>query len=99
MVPGIPTKIYETPPGSSTIVLLAQTVNTDDTTEQMITIEHRRGTDVVPIVYEYPIPPKEVLYSCGNQLGSLALEPGDSIWINGSSNDLAFIMSVMEQAL
>lgn len=99
MVPGLSTEIYVTPPGYSALVLLAQTVNTDTANEQEITILHKRNGVEIPIVYEYPVPPKEILYSCGNMLGSLALEPGDSIWIYGSSNDLAFTMSVLEQAL
>lgn len=95
MVPGLSTQVYEAPTGFCATVLLAQVNNTDGS-QQTFTMEHKRSSTLIPVVSDFPIPSKEVLYACGNSTGSLVLEPGDSLWIYGSSNDLAFILSVLE---
>lgn len=94
-VPLTKTQVYVAPTGYNTIVLLAQTVNTD-IANQIFTMYHRRGSVETPVVYDYSIPPTEVLIASGSSSGRLVLEQADSLWIEGSSVNLQFIASVLE---
>jgi len=93
-VPAVKTQIYAAPTGYNSIILLAQAVNTD-TVDQTFSMYFKRGAVETPVVFQYSIPPAEVLIASGSS-GRLVLEQGDSLWIEGSSTTLEFVASVLE---
>lgn len=97
-VPGLPTTIYTTPAGRSTLVLTCQAVNTDST-KQSLTVTLIKDEVESPLVYEYEIPPKEVLIVFGGSNGKLVVEAGSSLSIVGSSNDIHFTLSILESRI
>jgi hypothetical protein len=93
-VPATRTLIYTSPTGYNSIVLLAQTTNTD-AADQIFSMYHKRGAVETPVVFDYSIPTTEVLIASGSS-GRLVLEQGDSLLIEGSSTNLQFIASILE---
>lgn len=85
--------VYTCPLGFKAVFLMGQVTNVGDTVRTVTFLYTREGEDT-PVVFEYPIPPKDTL----NLLtGKLVLETLDSIQIEGSSTtDLKFLASILE---
>jgi hypothetical protein len=90
-----PQTVYTTPPGVSTVVLLAQFANLSVNTGNVTMYHTRSGVDI-ELAKQFDIPTKDA----GNLLsGRLILEPGDSIKVQaGSNNVFKFIFSYLETA-
>jgi len=94
-VPAIETEVYTAPTGYNAIVLTAQTVNTDVAAQDFSMTLIRDATGQ-PVVYEYTIPPNEVLIASGGTAGKLVLQTGDTLAISGTSTNLKFTLSILE---
>jgi hypothetical protein len=93
--PASSTVVYTAPTGYNAIVLTAQAVNTNPST-QVFSMTLVRGVLEQPIVSFYNIPPKEVLIASGGTAGKLVLQTSDSLAISGGSTDVKFTLSVLE---
>lgn len=89
------TEVYVAPIGYNAIVLLAQVTNLDSLT-QRVSLSYNTNSIATPIVYDYEVPPNEVLTISGGNAGRLIVETGSKLILSGSSNDLKFILSVIE---
>lgn len=94
-VPAVGTEIYQAPIGYNAIVLLAQVTNTD-TNSQSVSLTYNTGSVGTPVVYNYEVPPNEVLTISGGNAGKLVIETGARLILSGTSTDLKFILSVLE---
>lgn len=94
-VPPIGTEIYQAPVGYNAIVLLAQVTNTDTVT-QTVSLTYNQDSIGTPIIYEYEVPPNEVLTISGGNAGKLVIMTGDKLVLSGSSTNLKFVLSVIE---
>lgn len=90
-VPLVGTEIYTAPTGYNTIVLLAQTCNAGVSPEK-VTFSHKRASLQIPIVWDYEIPVSQTL----PMVQRLVLETGDKLIIYGTSNDLKYVISLLE---
>lgn len=90
----VDTIYYTAPLRYTAIVLSCQILNTSLDTEE-VSINLRLNGVVKPILFEYPVSSKEVLPLIGGSLGTIALDPGDSISASGSSEDLKITISTL----
>jgi len=91
-----PVGIYTAPVGYTGVTILAQVVNTGNTTET-VTFAHQRSVSGIAVTTEivksFPIP----AYDTASLLdGKLSLESNDILVISGSSPNLKFTGSVLE---
>lgn len=86
-------EIYTTPNGYSGIVLLAQVTNVT-ANPAWVTMSVVAGNVETSLGYEYSIPGND---SAGMLAGKLVLEPGQKVFIAGSTDGvLQMVMSVLE---
>lgn len=100
LVTNVPETVYTTPLGYSSIVTACQAANILGEFSIPFTMSLSRGMTTNNLIADYPVPPTEVLCLFGGSLGTLILEPGDSISVSGSilgeGSALNFTMSVIE---
>lgn len=89
------TTMYTAPTGVASVVILAQITNVSSGIVTVTSYHGRDGTSV-EIVKDFEIPENDVL----NLLdGRLALETGDTVEVQGSSNStMKAILSILETA-
>ena len=93
VVPLTSTAIYTAPVGYSSVVLLAQTANIGQNTENF-TLIHRRSSTDTEMLKDYPISANDTAALIA---GKLILESGDKLVISGSSaTNLKFVASILE---
>lgn len=89
------TTVYTVPNGVSAIHLFSAVANTSSGITT-VTIYHNRNNESYELVKNYKIPSTDVLNPIN---GSLVLEVGDRIEIEGSAdNTMKFTLSVLESA-
>jgi hypothetical protein len=90
-----PNPIYRCPLGFKAVFLMGQVTNVSNEI-RYVTFTYTKNNQDTPIVFEYPVPPKDTL----NLLtGKLVLETLDTISIEmlgPSSSELKFIASILE---
>lgn len=92
---GVDTIYYTAPPRYYAIVSSCQILNKALVTKE-VSINLRLNGETKPLLFEYPMPSKEILPVLGGSLGTIILNPGDSISASGSSEDLKITISVLE---
>jgi hypothetical protein len=86
-------EVYQTPPGFTGIVLMAQVTNIT-ANPQIVTMSVRVGSVETFLAYEFEIPGND---SAGLLTGKLVLEPGQRVaFSGGSDNTLQLVMSILE---
>lgn len=92
----IDTVVYTTPPGLTSVVLLAQVSNIDSLNTIEVSANYLRGNNVTSVIKNTPIPIKD---SVSLLSGKLILQAGDSFTIKGNSNNTGqLILSYLETA-
>ena len=89
--------VYEAPLGITSIVLMAQVANVDESTS-WVTFKHYSNADDVQtfIVKEIDVPSNDARILLG---GKLVLQTGDRILVQAEANNrLEFIASILETA-
>ena len=91
-----PVGIYTAPVGYTGVTILAQVVNTGNTTET-VTLAHQRSVSGIAVTTEivksFPIPASDTASLLD---GKLSLESNDILVISGSSSNLKFTGSILE---
>lgn len=85
---------YQAPVGVSTVVLLAQFVNTGATTGRVSANLYRAGGNT-EIVKDLAIPANDV---SGFLTGRLVLEEGNRLYVRANNTNFKFIISYLETA-
>jgi fructose-1-phosphate kinase PfkB-like protein len=87
------TSIYTAPVGYTGVVLLAQVANIGSTNED-VSLTHRRSSTDTEMLKEFPISANDT----ANLLsGKLVLESGDKLVLSGSNaSNLKFVASILE---
>ena len=86
-------EVYETPPGFTGIVLMAQVTNVTATPE-IVSMSVLTDSQETFLAYEFEVPGND---SAGMLTGKLVLEPGQRVFFSaGSDNTLQLVMSVLE---
>lgn len=91
-----PSVVYITPPGLTSVVLLAQVSNIHPSDPITVSATHVRGGNNTSIIKNTIIPVNDAVSLLS---GKLILQTGDSFVITGSSNNTAqLILSYLETA-
>lgn len=87
--------IYQAPPITSSIILMAQIANVGETVENVTAIHYDPLTSVTTeLVKEFPVPPNDAV---GILTGKLILMPGQQFNANASANaSLKLTLSLLE---
>lgn len=95
-VPASDTTVYTAPSRYNALVLTCQVVNTDGANPHPVSLYLTKDSVQKPLLVDYDITEKEILNILGGSLGSLVLEPGDSLSVSGGSTLLNLTLSVLE---
>jgi hypothetical protein len=88
--------VYTCPGGVTTVVLLAQVSNVDNSNTVQVTVAHTRGANTTRLIANATIPVRD---AASLLMGKLVLETGDGFSIQGSANNAAELtLSILETA-
>lgn len=92
----VPSVVYTTPPGLTSVILLAQVSNIHPTDPISISATHVRGGNNTSIIKNTIVPINDAISLLS---GKLILQTGDSFVVTGSSNNTGqLILSYLETA-
>ncbi len=88
--------VYTTPPGITSVVLLAQVSNIDPLNTIEVSANYLRGSNLTSIIKNTSVPINDAVSLLS---GKLILQAGDSFTIKGNSNNTGqLILSYLETA-